>query len=286
MSAWFLRRRLAAVAVLALLYGGAASAHVAPSLDDNNRYLKLSLFADRVRLAYTIFFGEVPGLAMRRSIDADRDGQLGDAETDAFARKLADQVAGQLAVRLDGAPVAVRFSQVSFGSATRAVSGTAGGGAFSVDLVATLCLPPRAAGIGDGGERAHRLELRDRFHLPRPGETEVHLEEGPGISIGLAAIGEHRAAERVFRFSGAVPALGEPGVQVELRVAPGTAAPRAGACEAQEQARQALRQGGRGGRRLLLISVGLAALVALIGGLRLAARRRARRSPSDGANEA
>jgi hypothetical protein len=290
------RRAVAAAALGLLLLRAEAGAHVAPSLDDNNRYLKLSLLGDRVRLAYTVFFGEVPGLAMRRTIDTDRDGQLSDAETDGFARRLADEVAGQLAVQLDGRDAAVTFSLVSFGSVTAAVAGSGGGGAFSVDLVATLCLQAsgegRSEASGEGrseasgeasGELVHRLTLRDRFHVPRPGETEVHLEDGPGISIGHAAIGEHRAAERGFRFAGHVPALSEPGLQVEFRVAAGTVIPRAGACEAQAKARGALRQGagreaGRGTRgKWLALGGALAALGVALG---LRARRRARRSGS------
>jgi hypothetical protein len=286
------RRAVAAAALGLLLLRAEAGAHVAPSLDDNNRYLKLSLLGDRVRLAYTVFFGEVPGLAMRRTIDTDRDGQLSDAETDGFARKLADEVAGQLAVQLDGRDAAVTFSLVSFGSVTAAVAGSGSGGAFSVDLVATLCLQASREGRSEAGgeasgkangELVHRLTLRDRFHVPRPGETEVHLEDGPGISIGKAAIGEHGAAERVFRFAGHVPALSEPGLQVEFRVAAGTAIPRAGACEAQAKARGGLRQGagreaGRGTRgKWLALGGALAALGVALG---LRAWRRARRSGS------
>ena len=50
---------LAVVAVTLL------SAHVAPSVDDNNRYLKVTPQADGVRLAYTGFFGEISIFATR-----------------------------------------------------------------------------------------------------------------------------------------------------------------------------------------------------------------------------
>ena len=43
--------------------------HVAPSVDDNNRYLKVTPLGDGVRLAYTVFFGEIPG---RRRAPHDR----------------------------------------------------------------------------------------------------------------------------------------------------------------------------------------------------------------------
>ena len=41
-----------------------AAAHVSPSVDDNNRFLKLTPLGDRVRLAYTVLFGDNPGRAL------------------------------------------------------------------------------------------------------------------------------------------------------------------------------------------------------------------------------
>ena len=46
----------AALAVVAITL---LSAHVAPSVDDNNRYLKVTPLHDGIRLAYTVFFGEI-----------------------------------------------------------------------------------------------------------------------------------------------------------------------------------------------------------------------------------
>src|SRR4051795_12424080 len=48
--------------------------HVAPSVDDNNRYLKVTPMADGIRFAYTVFFGEIPGASERKHIDANGDG--------------------------------------------------------------------------------------------------------------------------------------------------------------------------------------------------------------------
>src|SRR5947207_3320745 len=100
--------------VLAITLGGAmiavitaalvASAHVAPSVDDNNRYLKLTPLGDRVRLAYVIFYGEVPGARVRAAIDADRDGAISDAESRAFGAKLGGELAAGLDVSVDSAP--------------------------------------------------------------------------------------------------------------------------------------------------------------------------------------
>src|SRR6266545_4571338 len=78
-SMTFLKTTLAVAAVTVL------SAHVAPSVDDNNRYVKVTPLADGFRLAYTVFFGEIPGAAERPSIDTNRDSRIDDGEAKRFA---------------------------------------------------------------------------------------------------------------------------------------------------------------------------------------------------------
>lgn len=233
--------------VVVATWAAAAAAHVAPSNDDNNRYLKLAVAPARVRLAYTVFFGEVPGSAARRAMDADRDGVLTSGEQRAFAEQLARELAERVTLAVDERPVALRWQVPVVGGAEPGTSG-----AFSVDLVATACLAPALQ---------HRVWLRDAFALPRPGETEVRLEDGPGITLLEAKLGASRARGRLFRFAGAVPALAEPGLSFLARFdALGDAT-----CDAPPQQRE-------GGRALLAAAV--VAALALVGGLWWRARRR------------
>jgi hypothetical protein len=182
-------RRLAVLLVLTA--AAIARAHVAPSLDDNNRYVKLTPLGDRVRLAYTVYFGEVPGAAMRREIDADHDGKISDAESRAFAAKLGEQVRGAVDVTIDGAAAPVAWEEVDVGMQDPVVAG----GSFSVDLIAWLCLPSA------GG--AHALVLRDRFALPRPGENELRVEDTPGVHVDRARLGEIDLVDLDARWQGA-----------------------------------------------------------------------------------
>lgn len=233
--------------MLATSWAASASAHVAPSIDDNNRYLKLAVTPARVRLAYTVFFGEMPGAAARRAMDADRDGVLAPGEQRSFAEQLGRELAERLSLTVDDRPVELRWQRPVVGGAE---PGTAG--AFSVDLIATACLGPA---------RQHRVLLRDAFALPRPGETEVLLEDGPGISLLDAKLGASRARGRLFRFAGAVPALAEPGLSFTARFEElGEAT-----CDQPPQ-----RQRGAGRALALAAAVGFS----LVGGLWLRARRR------------
>lgn len=179
------------VLVLAItLCAAHAWAHVAPSVDDNNRYLKVTPAADRVRIAYTVFFGEVPGAQMRRTIDANHDGQISDAEAQAFAERIAGEVADGLELSVDGKPAKVSWSTIAAGMGTPRVTG----GSFSIDLIAWACLPaPRGH---------HTVQLRDRFRIPRPGETEVKVEDGLGITIHHARVGRADDPTHDYRFVG------------------------------------------------------------------------------------
>ena len=195
-----------------------ALAHVAPSVDDNNRYLKVTPFGDRVRIAYTVFFGEVPGASERRTIDANRDGQITDAEAHAFGTKIADQVAAGLDVTVDDAGVALAWSTVDVGMGTPQVAA----GSFSIDLVGYACLAsPRGA---------HRLVVKDRFRLPHPGETEVKVEDGPGITIHKARVGPADDPTHDYRFAGPGGPLSDDGLELAFDAGPHATVTQDGAC--------------------------------------------------------
>jgi hypothetical protein len=188
---------LCCVVALTLLSG-----HVAPSVDDNNRYLKLTPLGDRVRLAYTVFFGEIPGASERRTLDANHDGTIDEAEAKAFGQRLAAQVAAALEVDLDGQVGPVKWTTIDVGLGTPQVAA----GSFSVDLVAYPCL---AMARGK-----HRVVVRDRFRLPHPGETEAKVEDSPGVKIERAHVGPADDPSFDFRFAGPGGPIEDDGLEV------------------------------------------------------------------------
>ncbi len=218
-----------------------AHAHVGPSKDDNNRYLKLTPQSDRVRLAYTIFFGDVPGARTRSSIDTDGNGEISEAEAQAFGDKLGDQVRAAIDVDIDKNQRSLVWEQIVVGMGspkTRA-------GAFSVDLVANLCLAPGTT---------HSVIFRDRFTLPNPGETEVKLEDTHGIKIGSAKLGG--SSDRDVKFVGPGGPLADEGVSFAFEVTD-QAAPSSSACTTPEAP-------GEPKRLPAALVIGAAALVAFL----------------------
>jgi hypothetical protein len=231
-----------------------AFAHVAPSVDDNNRYLKLTPLGDRVRLAYVVFYGEVPGARLRPLMDTDRDGAISDAEGRAFGARLGGELAAALDVSIDGAQQRPAWTEISVGMGSTRVAA----GSFSVDLVMNLCLR-EARG-------RHEVRLFDRFRMPRPGETEVRIEDSPGVRIDRARLGDRSDPSGGFRFAGPGGPLSDGGLELAFTAGEQALVPSDGACAGTSAA-------GRG-----LPAGAIAALGCVIAGAgALALRRRRRR---------
>lgn len=196
-------RLLLAVVAITLL-----SAHVAPSVDDNNRYLKLTPLGDRVRIAYTVFFGEIPGASERRGIDANRDGHIDDAESKAFGDRLAAQVAQAIELEVDGVRQPIRWTTIDVGMGTPDVAA----GSFSVDMVAYPCLATVRG--------RHKLRLRDKLQLTRPGETEVKVEDSPGVTIDTARVGPADDPSYDYKFVGAGGLIADEGLDLQFNAGP------------------------------------------------------------------
>lgn len=166
--------RLSAV-LSALLVASPARGHVAPSPASNNRYTKITLLGDHVRVAYTVFFGELPGAGERRRMDENGDGLLDVHETQAFAAALLAEVVPALKVSVDGQIPRDPWTVLDVGLGIA----TTQAGAFSVDLVLR-------ARLADGHGTAHEVRFADGWMVPSPGEAEVRIEESPGVRAVLA----------------------------------------------------------------------------------------------------
>lgn len=229
-----------------------AAAHVAPSVDDNNRYLKVTPFGDRVRVAYTVFFGEVPGAIARRDIDTNHDGQLTEAEGHAFGQTIADQVAAGLQVEVDGKVVTMPWASVDVGLGTPLVAA----GSFSVDLIGYACLP-----VARG---RHQLVVHDRYRIAHPGETEVKVEDAPGIAIEKAHVGPANDPSHDFRFAGPGGPLSDDGLELTFEAGPHSTVTADAVCRAEPA---------RSGHGLIYLAIGAGALVLGAVGFVLSRRR-------------
>ncbi len=174
-----------------------AGAHARLSEFENSRFVKLTPMADRLRIAYSVLYGSAPAAATRRKLDADRNGIIDAKEGKRFGDGFASQLAKALRVRVDGRAVAVRWEEIAVGLDDRRV----GPFPLAIDLVARIPLRSGAR---------HEVLFDDEHPLERLGETEIVIEEAPGVRLVSASQGSLRKARRTrFVFRGHKDVMGE-----------------------------------------------------------------------------
>ena len=190
-----------------LLLSAPALAHVAPSAESNNRYLKATLLPTEVRLTFTLFFGDRPGVIERRRADADGDGKIDASESRALGARVLAEVSPGLFVTVDGQPV-TGWSVADVGLGTP----TVGAGALSVDLaLVARYADPRVA--------EHTLALEDATDVPLPGESETRVEESPGVRVAESHLVDAAGGVALrFPFTGNPSGRGEREVRVKYTV--------------------------------------------------------------------
>ncbi|HMG21208.1 MAG TPA: hypothetical protein VK607_07835, partial [Kofleriaceae bacterium] len=80
-------------------------------------------------------------------------------------------------------------------------------------------------GARDPGGLERRVELRDRFQLARPGETEIRFEDSPGIAVERARVGDDTEPGIDYKIIGPTPVLGAAGpaggIEIAFTAGPG-----------------------------------------------------------------
>jgi hypothetical protein len=172
------------------------------------------VLGDRIRLLDSVDRGEVPGAIARQRMDADHDGSLAPGEAQAYGDELARAVAGGLSAEVDGEPRPVAWAKVDVGLGTPVVAA----GALSIDMVAWLPLAdPRR-------RTRHELLLVDRWTPPLPGETEIRVEESPGVDVTRSTVGrDGQLSQMQLSWTGETSPIAERGLFVELTVDPAVA---------------------------------------------------------------
>src|SRR5262249_41294366 len=91
----------------------------------------------RLRLAYTILYGDLPAENERPKMDADGDGTISDAEAKDFAKLLGQLATRTMTLEIDGQRVQPRFDTAEVGLGTdHGIHPVP----FSVDLVASFAI--------------------------------------------------------------------------------------------------------------------------------------------------
>ncbi len=170
-----LRRRLSlliAAALLVSLFGAmaqpmTAAAHPLGNFT-TNRYSRLELAPDRVRVKYVLDMAEIPTFQELPKVDGSGDGQLSNAEREAYAARKIGELAANLSLTIDGAPVALQPTshELSFPDGQ--------GGLKTLRLSVWLEAP-----VGHAGQLAYR----DGNYPDRLGWSEIVVASNGGVRI-------------------------------------------------------------------------------------------------------
>lgn len=136
-----------------------------------NRYTSLEIEPAGLRLRYVLDMAEIPTFQLRPDIDRDGDDAIDPAESDHFRRALLDQIAANLALRLDDRRLSLQLGQSTLDFPPGQ------GDLLTLRLEATFTaeLPPAA------GE--WRVDYADGNYPDRPGWKEIVVLPTPGVSL-------------------------------------------------------------------------------------------------------
>src|SRR5581483_8160689 len=169
-------------AIVALLVGfGAraprAGAHPLGNFTINH-YDRLTVSDAGIEVYSILDMAEIPAFRERQSIDADGDGEISAAESDAYAETAARRIAERLTLRVDGREVGLeeRARELTF------PDGQGGLKLLRLAVTYTASLPD--------GWRGHppAVEFRDDNDAGRLGWREIVVRAGAGVEVRDASV--------------------------------------------------------------------------------------------------
>lgn len=170
-----------ALAALSLWQPERAEAHPLGNFTVN-RYSRLELYSDAVRIRYVLDMAEIPAFQEVPGIDTDGDGNLSPAENEAYLARKSHELAGNLRLTAGGSPVelAVLSGEISY------PEGQAG--LRTLRLVLLLGAPV-------SGPEVH-LQYSDENYTDRVGWKELVVRAAQGVMlIGSSAPVDDVSAE-------------------------------------------------------------------------------------------
>jgi ABC-type nickel/cobalt efflux system permease component RcnA len=134
-----------------------------------NRYSRLDLYSDAVRVRYVLDIAEIPAFQEIGEIDANGDGETDPAESEVYLARKATDIADNLHLSLNGSPAALQLlsSDITF------PEGQAGLRTLRIGLL--LHSPTAASGVS--------LDYRDDNYSDRIGWKEIVVRSAPGIAV-------------------------------------------------------------------------------------------------------
>ncbi|MGH2350933.1 MAG: hypothetical protein ACRDJN_04890, partial [Chloroflexota bacterium] len=165
------------LAILPVLWqAGSAEAHPLGNFTIN-RYSRLEIAPDQVRIRYALDLAEIPTFQAMSSLDANGDGVVSDAEKDAYAAKTLAQVVRSLRLVMDGTVVPLRVASHEL----ELMPGQAG--LQTMRLSAWLDAPAAGGILTRAGLAGVRVDYHDANDPERIGWGEMLVRAADGITL-------------------------------------------------------------------------------------------------------
>ena len=157
-----------ALAVLALLRPSAAEAHPLGNFTIN-RYSRVDLYSDAVRIHYVLDMAEIPAFQELPQIDTDGDGDLSLSENDAYLAAKSKEIAANVRLEIAGSPqtLSVLSSTVGYPEGQ--------GGLRTLRLTLVLDAPLSGSDA--------QLKYHDDNYADRVGWKEVVVRPADGVEL-------------------------------------------------------------------------------------------------------
>jgi nickel/cobalt exporter len=169
---------LLALALLATLRPAPAAAHPLGNFTIN-RYSRIELDEDRVRIVYALDFAEIPTFQQMEILDTDGDGEVAEAEAERYLNEIVPMLVTGLRLVVGDAvlPLAIESRTLEV------LPGEGGLSILRIDALFTSALPDGWQADGLGG-------YTDRNYQDRLGWREVVVQGGPGVAIDSSTASE------------------------------------------------------------------------------------------------
>ena len=138
-----------------------------------NRYARLDLYADALRILYVIDMAEVPAFQEREALDPNGDGDVGAEEQAAYLAARAPALLANLSLSVDGEPLTLRSRQAGLDRPPGQ------GGLETLRLMFLFEAPVAESGLVP-------LRLRDDNYAGRIGWREIVVRPGAGVAVSGA----------------------------------------------------------------------------------------------------
>ncbi len=138
-----------------------------------NRYARLEVYGGALQVHYVVDLAEIPTFQLMPSIDADGDGTASPEELASYRRILAEQVASQMDVTIDGQAVELQ----SLSGDAQLLPGQGG-----LDILRVSML---YGAVVDATDIPVAVQFSDQNYADRLGWKEIVVRPGEGVDVAV-----------------------------------------------------------------------------------------------------